>query len=175
MSIIIDEVKDLYRVIQFKEFRKTEGVTFDIIPVKSLGHIDAVDRVLHVHSAVSPSKVGDVLKPWYMHSHQEDNLVVLAGTRYVEIYTPQHGKIERFTVTADSVYKGDELIYEGGAMLVWPRRVFHRIVSGKKGSASINLAIHYEGFDIKTNFNIFDVDIKSGEYKVIREGFKDQF
>jgi len=175
MITIIEEVEELYRVIQFKEFRKTVGVTFDIIPIGELCQIDAVDRVLHESSAVSPAAIEGVEKPWYMHPHQEDNLVVLHGSRYVEIYTPKHGRIENFTVTPNKILKGEELIFEGGAMLVWPRGVFHRIVSGEDGSASINLARHYDGFDLKTNFNIYDVDIKTGKFEVIREGFKDQF
>jgi len=174
MPHIIEEVKGLYKIIQFKEFRKTQGVTFDVVPVKALGKIDAVDRVLHSTCAISPSAVGSVSRPWYMHGHQEDNLVVLYGTRYVDIFTPEHGKVEQFTVTPNSVYKGDKLICEGGAMLAWPKGVFHRIVSGDEGSASINLAMHFDGFDIDTNFDIFDVDLDSGKYEIIRNGFKDQ-
>ena len=59
-------------------------------------------------------------------------------------------------------------------MLVWPRGVFHRITSGEEGSITINLATHYEGFDIKTNFNIYNLDTKTGDYTVFRDGFKDQ-
>ena len=172
--MVIEEVKDLYRIIAFKSFRKTKGVTFDVIPIKQFGDVDAVDRVLHQNGAVSPSAIGAVKRPWYMHPHQEDNLVVMHGVRYVDIYTPQHGKVESFTVTPDEVRRGDEVVAKGGAMLVWPRGVFHRIVSGDDGSASINLARHYDGFDIKTNFNIYDLDTETGEYRVIRGGFEDQ-
>lgn len=49
-----------------------------------------------------------------------------------------------------------------------------RIVSGKNGSTSVNLATHYKGFDIKTNFNIYDLNTKTGNYRLIREGYKDQ-
>jgi len=174
MSHIIDEVEGLYKVVKFEAFRKTKGVTFDVIPIKALGNVDSVDRVLHSSDAVSPSAIDSVSRPWYMHTHQQDNLVVLSGIRYVDIYTPQHGKIEQFTVTCDAVYKGDKLIVEGGAMLIWPKGVFHRIVSGDSGSTSINLAMHYDGFDIKTNFNIYDINIDTGRFHVIREGFMDQ-
>ena len=130
MDNIIDEVQGLYQIIEFKTFRKTKGVTFDLIPLDSISHIDSLDRVLHRGNAVSPEPVGDVEQPWYMHTHQADNLVVLHGTREVDIYTPDHGKVEHFTVTANSVHKNGQLVFEGGAMLVWPRHVFHRIVSG---------------------------------------------
>ncbi len=174
MGRIIDEVPGLYRVIQINPFRKTKGVTFDLVPMDMFDHIDSMDRVLHEGSAVSPGPVADVPNPWYMHQHQNDNLIVLHGTRYVDIYTPEHGKVEHFTVTPNQVYKNGELISDEGAMLVWPRNVYHRIISGEDGSASLNIAVHYEGFDIRHNFSIYDVDTSTGEVKMLREGYKDQ-
>lgn len=175
MHEIIDEISGLYRVLKFKTFRKTQGVSFDQIPVHMLESIDAVDRVIHQSAAVSPGAVGEITHPWYMHPHQQDNLIVLSGTRHVELYNPTHGKIEHFIVTADNIYHDDKLICSGGAMLVWPQNVFHRIVSGAQGSISINLAVHHKGFNLKDNFSIYDVDTQTGEYTVIRAGHKDQF
>jgi len=174
MYEIVDEVEGLFQVIQFEDFRKTPGVTFNILPQSIIGRADSMDRVLHDNKAMSPGPIGNTLRPWYMHDFQDDNLAVLHGTREVDVYTPAHGQVEHFSVTANEVYKNGTLIATGGAMLVWPKGVFHRIVSGEVGSASINLAIHYEGWDIKNNFNIYDVDTKTGEYLMIREGFKDQ-
>jgi hypothetical protein len=171
---IIDEVPGLYRIIPLKVFRKTQNVTFDFVPVQLLPRIDAIDRVIHESNAVSPGPVGSVERPWYMHPCQDDNLVVVYGTRHVEIYTHAHGTIEKFTVTPHEIIRDGEIIYKGGAMLIWPRNVFHRIQSDAQGSASLNLAVHYEGFDIRTNFNIYHLEIATGEYKVIREGFLDQ-
>lgn len=170
----VDEVEGLYQVIQFDDFRKTPGVTFNILPQSIIGKADSLDRVIHQESAVSPGPVGNVLRPWYMHDFQDDNLAVLYGTREVDIYSPAHGKIEHFVVTPNDVYLNGKLIASGGAMLVWPKGVFHRIVSGKEGSASINLAIHHHGWDVKNNFNIYDVNTETGDYHVLREGFKDQ-
>ncbi len=96
MARILEEVKGLYKIIEFDTFRKTPGVTFDMIPVHLFDHIDSIDRVLHEHKAISPSPFGDVLRPWYMHEFQEDNLIVLHGKRYVDIYTVEHGKVEKF-------------------------------------------------------------------------------
>lgn len=171
---IIEEVKGLYKIIELSPFRKTEGVVFDLFPMDAVPKIDGIDRVLHSHSAVSPGPVDGVERPWYLHQHQEDNLIVLHGVREVDIYTKEHGKVEHFTVHPNKIYKNGELIVEGGAVLVWPTGVFHRIVSGEEGSASINLAVRHDGFDIKTNFSIYDLDTETGEYKVIRDGYKDQ-
>lgn len=175
MAQIIDEVKGLYQVIAFDTFRKTEGVAFDMIPMDAFDHIDSIDRVIHEHQAVSPAPTQNNPRPWYMHPYQDDNLIVLQGTRYVDIYSVEHGRVESFEVSPNQVIKNGEILHQGSCMLVWPHHVFHRIVSGKDGSASMNIAVHYEGYNIKDNFDIFDLNTETGEYKVAREGFKDQF
>ena len=173
--MILEEVKNLYKIITLKELRRTKNVKFDVLDTSYIGHISGFDRVIHTPGAFSPGSVGNIEHPWYMHPHQEDNLMVLHGTRYIDIYTPEHGKVEHFSVTADKVCRGDDVCYDGAAMLVWPCGVFHRIIScPEHGSSSVNFAVRYDGFDIKTNFNIFDLDTKIGKYKVIREGHLDQ-
>ncbi len=171
---IYQEEPGLYRIIPLKVLRRTEGVTFDNVPVEAIPKIDAIDRVIHKSKAISPGPTGAVARPWYMHPHQDDNLVVLHGTRLVDLYTKEHGRIESFEVSADRITMQGKLIYDGPAMLVWPTRVFHRVESLEEGSSAINFAVHYEGIDMRTNFNIYDLDLKTGQFEVIREGFRDQ-
>lgn len=174
MAKIIDEIPGIYRIIQLNPFRQTPGVTFDLFPMDALSRIDSIDRVLHDHGAISPGPAGGVAQPWYMHPAQDDNLLVLHGRREVDIYTPDHGLVEHFSVLPNEIWKNGTLLYAGGALLVWPRYVFHRIVSGPEGSASLNLAVRYEGFDIRTNFNSYDLDVETGESSMIRAGYEDQ-
>lgn len=171
---IIDEIPGLYQVIALEPFRKTEGVTFDILPKDIVSRVHSVDRVIHDREAVSPGPVGGVERPWYMHPAQSDNLLVMAGTRYVELYTPNHGKVEQFTVTRDRITMGDRVLSQGSSILFWPVNVFHRTMSEKEGSDSLNFAEHHEGFDSTTNFNIYDLDLDTGVYTVIRRGEADQ-
>lgn len=171
---IIAEIPGFYKVLALHPFRKTSGVSFDILPPNLVPKIDAVDRVIHKNKAVSPGPVGDVKEPWYMHPHQDDNLIVLKGVRYVDIYIKSHGRIESFVVTPERIEQNGQILFDGPAMLVWPRAVFHRVKSGENGSASINLATHYEGIDMRTNFNIYDLDTETGKFSVIREGHLDQ-
>jgi len=175
MDFILDEVDQFWRIITLKPFRKTEGVSFDILPMKYLPKIDGVDRVVHKHGALSPGSVGDVKRPWYLHPQQEDNLLVLQGVRMVDIYSLKYRRLEHFTVEPERVFHNDKLVYEGPAMVVWPTNVFHRITSGENGSVSLNFAVRLPGFDIDTNFSVYDLDTKTGEFKVIREGKLDQF
>ena len=174
-NLIFDEVPGLYRIIPLKILRRTEGVAFDNVPLEAFPRIDALDRVIHDHGAWSPGPVGDIERPWYMHPCQEDNLIVLAGTRYVDIYTLAHGRVESFVGKPQQIIKNGEVIFTGPAMLVWPTGVFHRIQSDEvHGSASLNFAVHTDGFDIKTNFNVYDLNTTTGEYRCIREGQLDQ-
>ena len=174
-SFVHEEIPGLYRVIRLTPLRHTQGVSFDAVPPELLQRIDSCDRVIHEHGAVSPGPVGEVERPWYMHSYQDDNLIVVHGTRYVDVYTPARGRVETFAVSPNLVKMGDRVVFDGPAMLVWPRGVFHRVRScEKEGSASLNFAVHYEGFNIRSNFSIYDLNPETGEYRVIREGHVDQ-
>jgi hypothetical protein len=174
-GLIPERIDGLYRIIPLQVLRKTPGVTFDLVPTEALPHIDGIDRVLHDGGAVSPGPIGDVERPWYMHPCQDDNLIVLHGIRFVDVYTSGHGRIESFVVTPHQIRQEGKVVYDGAAMLVWPRGVFHRIRSDEKtGSASLNFAVRYEGFDVRTNFNVYDLDPGNGEYRMIRDGYLDQ-
>ncbi len=173
-EFIVEEVKDFYKVIRLHNFRTTPGVHFDIVPMELMPPISGIDRVIHQHNAISPGPVGDVERPWYMHPGQDDYLIVLHGIRHVDIYRPDYKNVESFTVGPNFVKKGDKIIFDGPCMLIWPRGVFHRIQSGEEGSASLNFAIRYDNFDIKTNFNIYDLNTETGEFRVLREGHLDQ-
>ena len=104
------EVKGLYKVVDLKRFRETEGVRFDVMPPALLKDVVGVDRVIHESNAVSPGSVNGVERPWYMHPHQGDNLMVLHGERHVDLYSVEHGKVESFVVTNNEIYKNGELL-----------------------------------------------------------------
>ncbi len=175
MARIIEEVDGLYRVLELHRMRETVGVVFDSLAMSALGDVSMIDRVVHGPGATSPGPVGDVDRPWYMHTAQNDNLIVLHGTRYVELFTPDHGRVESFVVGPDRVEHNGRVIADGAAILVWPTGVFHRVRSDEVlGSASINMAVHTDGFDIRDNFSIYDVDPQTGTFTVIREGHLDQ-
>ena len=172
---IIKEIEGLFAVVHLNRFRETKGVRFDIFPNEFMDKFSGIDRVIHEGNAISPGKLGDVDRPWYMHPHQGDNLVVLYGQRHVDLYNKKHGKIESFIVTPDEIYQNGELVCKVPGMLVWPPNVFHRVESKDLGSASLNFAYREDGFDVKDNFDIYDLNTNTGDYKVIREGHKDQF
>jgi len=64
--------------------------------------------------------------------------------------------------------------FDGPAMIVWPSGIFHRIISGVEGSISVNFSTRTKDFDIKNNFNIYQLCTTTGEYSIIKEGHEDQ-
>ena len=174
----------LYRLIPLRILRRTSGVKFDeIVPSDIPNKISGIDRVIHKENSISPGPIevstsgystSLIKRPWYMHKGQDDNLMVLQGTRYIDVYNPNNKEKASFIVSPDKVYKNDKLYYDGPAMVVWPAGIFHRIISGSEGSISINISTRTDDFDLKDNFNIYDLDTNTGEYNVIKKGIEDQ-
>jgi hypothetical protein len=101
--------------------------------------------------------------------------MVLSGKRYVELYSPVLERIVTFEVEPDRVVREGKALCDSACLLAWDRNVFHRIRSDEAtGSRSVNLATHYPGFDIETNFNIYDLNVATGEFHVLRRGADDQ-
>lgn len=159
-------------ITPLERLRNTPNVKFDIIPNITEG-LSSVDRVKHEPGALSPSLVTSSDWLWYMHPNQEDNLLVLDGKRLIELFTKDHGKVEKFEVTPDYVKHNNKVIFKGQCILGWTTNVFHRVYS-PDGSISINFARHSKGYNVRTNFNIYTLDSNSGKYSIIREGHKDQ-
>ncbi len=171
MQDLIDIVPGLCFVRPLPPLRSTPSVEFNVVPL--LDGLSAIDRVKHAPGAYSPSIAGSPDRPWYMHPDQEDNLLVCDGLRVVELYSVEHGKIERFEVTPNELRRDGEVLYSGLHIFGWPVSVFHRVHS-PQGSVSLNFARHFAEFDLKTNFNIYDLDLETGTYTVRRAGHLDQ-
>jgi len=168
----------MYRLIPLRMLRKNPGVRFDEIAPSNIPKIDGIDKVIHASNSISPGPVEDAVppckRPWYMHPGQDDNLMVLQGTRYIDIYCPKRKKKSSFIVTPDKVYKNDKLYYDGSVMVVWPAGIFHRIISGEEGSISINFSTRTNKFKLDDNFNIYNLNTYSGTYTLIKDGIEDQ-
>ena len=164
----------LYRIIPLRQLRRTAGVKFDEMVPSDIPKIDGIDRVIHGPNSVSPGPVDNIKRPWYMHPGQDDNLMVLQGERYIDIYEPKKHVSASFIVTPDKIYKNDKLYYDGAAMVVWPAGVYHRIISGDKGSISVNFSTRTNKFNLDDNFNIYALDKYTGETTLLRDGLDDQ-
>ena len=161
-----------------RTLRQTLGVQFHEMAKSDIPKISGIDRVIHAPNSISPGPILDgpipVHRPWYMHKGQADNLMVLQGTRYVDIYCTKTREKASFVITPEKIYKNDKSYYTGPAMLVWNQGIFHRIISGEEGSISVNFASRNKNFNIDDNFNVYNLCTTTGEYYVIREGNEDQ-
>jgi hypothetical protein len=168
----------MYRIIPLRILRRTVGVKFDEIVPSDIPKIHGIDRVIHGPNSISPGPIENneyhIKRPWYMHPAQDDNLMVLQGTRYVDIYDSKTKNGASFIITPDKIFKNDKLYYDGPAMLIWPAGIFHRIISGEEGSISVNFATRYPECDMKNNFNIYNLCKKSGKYECIHKGTENQ-
>ncbi len=165
------KIDEFFEIKPLRLLRETKDVEFHIVPTKGAS---SVDRVMHLPGAHSPGAVGDIERPWYYHPDQEDNILVLHGRRWIELYTKEHGVYE-FEMTPDQVLLNGEVICDEAAVLSWPTHIFHRVRScSVEGSNSVNFAFHKKGFHIHTNFNIYDLDMDTGKFHVLREGHLDQ-
>jgi hypothetical protein len=165
----------MYRLVPLRMLRRTPGVHFDEMVPSDIPKIDGIDKVIHGPNSISPGPVeGTSGRPWYMHPGQDDNLMVLQGTRYIDIYCPVRKERSSFIVTPDKIYKNDKLYYDGPAMVVWPAGIFHRIISGDEGSITINFSTRTFNFSLENNFNVYNLDLNTGEYNVIKDGAEDQ-
>lgn len=176
LSISVGErsiyIENFCFIVPLKPLRATPKVNFFSVEGVVDG-LSGVDLVIHEEGGKSPLIAGDENWYWYMHTDQEDKLVVHNGRRYVELYSVAHGQVEKFEVTADAIYHNDEKIYDGAAILGWDPYVFHRVHS-PEGSISTNYAKRLPDFDIDTNFNIYTLDTATGDYGVARVGALDQ-
>lgn len=168
----------MYRLIPLRVLRRTAGVKFDEMVPSDIPIINGIDKVVHGPNSISPGPVEEAdppcNRPWYMHPGQDDNLMVLQGTRYIDIFCPIKNTKASFIVTPDKIYKNDRLYYDGPAMIVWPAGIFHRIISGEEGSISINFATRNSKFSLQDNFNVYNLNTDTGKYTVLKEGSDDQ-
>ena len=162
---IVKKVEGLYHIIPMKQLRHTENVDFEVMSF--FEEFNWVDIVKHESWARSPGSVNWEWDYWYMHPAQEDNLITLHGNRYVELYTKEHWKVERFEISYDRVKLNWEIIHEWPAILGWPTGVYHRNYS-PEGSISMNFAVRSEKFDLDTEFNIYDVNTEFWEVRTVR-------
>ena len=171
-------MSSLYRLIPLRILRRTTGVKFDEIVPSDIPQIHGIDRVIHGPNSISPGPIEDITppikRPWYMHTDQDDNLLVLQGTRYVDIYNPKTKENASFVISPDNIYKNEKMYYDGPAMIVWPAGVFHRIISGSDGSISVNFSSRKKSFNLDNNFNIYDLNKGTGEYTLLKDGNENQ-
>lgn len=103
-----------------------------------------------------------------MHRGQSDHLMVLQGERLVELYCSSKNTLVRFRLTPNEIFKEETLLYEGAYILSWPPEIFHRIVTVRGGSISVNFVTYISDVNFEHNFGVYDVNTTNGSFMLIR-------
>ena len=122
----------MFEMIPYEKFRDTPSVRFFDITVPGS---NARDMVVHAGPAISPPN-DPVSGAWqfYLHPHQEDNLLAMHGGR--TFYLVNLGWNYPFHIVR---------LESGGDILRIPPGTFHRSVSDPDGSLVLNQAVREEG------------------------------
>ena len=171
LDSIVKREEWIWYIIPIKKLRQTTSVEFDAFPL--FREINGVDIVKHEPGAYSPTLPDWDNDVWYYHPGQEDNLITLCGNRTVELYNHKTKKVEVFEISHERIKHNWKVVHDGPAILGWNIWVFHRNHS-PEGSVSQNFAVRDEKFDLDTEFNIYKLDIGTGESYVARVWKEDQ-
>ncbi len=133
----------MFELIPYEKFRDTPAVRFFDITVDQS---NARDLVIHSGPAVSPPDDANTgAWQFYLHPHQEDNLLALTGGRVFFLVNfgwsyPYH------IVRLDT----------GGDILRIPPGTFHRSISDEEGSVVLNQAIREPDVCVTREFRVYN-------------------
>jgi hypothetical protein len=132
----------VFELIPYKKFRDTPSVRFFDITVQ---RSNVRDLVTHQGPAISPPDTPTGYWQFYLHPHQEDNLLALSGGRtfYLVNFSwnyPFH--IVRLEIDRE--------------ILKIPPGTFHRSVSDPNGSVVLNQAVRDTRATVKSEFRVYD-------------------
>ena len=133
----------MFELIPYEKFRDTPAVRFYDITVPTS---NARDLVVHSGPAVSPpDDPASGAWQFYLHPHQEDNLLALHGGR--TFYLVNLGWNYPFHIVR---------LESGGDILRIPPGTFHRSVSDPDGSLVLNQAVRDEGASVLREFRVYN-------------------
>jgi hypothetical protein len=132
----------MFELLSYKKFRDTPSVRFFDI---TIAESNVRDLVVHQGPAVSPPDSDDGYWQFYLHPHQEDNLLAISGGRtfYLVNFSwnyPYH--IVRLESDRE--------------ILRIPRGTFHRSVSDTHGSVVMNQAVRDPQATITREFRVYN-------------------
>jgi hypothetical protein len=132
----------MFKLMPYQKFRDTPGVKFFDITVQNS---NARDLVFHRGPAVSPNDSDDGSWQFYMHAHQEDNLLAVAGGR--TFYLVNFDWDQPFHIVR---------LEADGDILQIPPGTFHRSVSDPDGSLVINQAVRDKEAILEVEFRVYN-------------------
>ena len=133
----------MFELLPYERFRDTPSVRFFDVTIDTS---NARDLVIHTGPAVSPPN-DSLTDAWqfYLHPHQEDNLLAVSGGRTFYLVNLAWEKPFHI-VRLDS----------GGDILRIPTGTFHRSISDPDGSVVLNQAVREPGISLAREFRVYN-------------------
>lgn len=132
----------MFELIKYEKFRDTPNVRFFNITIP---HSNARDLVYHDGPATSPNNTEDGHWQFYLHPHQEDNLLALSGGR--TFYLVNFAWEQPFHIVR---------LEANGDILRIPPGTFHRSVSDLDGSLVLNQAVRTANATLAGEFRVYN-------------------
>ncbi|MEO1621105.1 MAG: redox protein [Cyanobacteria bacterium J06632_3] len=131
----------MFQLLDFQKFRDTPSVQFFDITIPTS---NARDLVYHEGPAISPNNDDHDSWQFYLHPHQEDNLLALSGGRTFHLINFEWSQPYHVVRLAANRH-----------ILQIPPGTFHRSESDPDGSLVINQAVRAESATVENEFRVY--------------------
>ena len=133
----------MFELLAYERFRDTPSVRFFDVTVETS---NARDLVIHTGPATSPpNDPASGAWQFYLHPHQQDNLLAASGGR--TFYLVNLAWEKPFHIVR---------LESGGDILRIPPGTFHRSVSDPDGSVVLNQAVREQGVSLVNEFRVYN-------------------
>lgn len=140
MSIIT-----MFKLIPLGQLFRNSSHRVDNVMIHDALKISGIYREIHGANSVSPIGTEHHFKilnspaaSWYANIYEKNNLLVLNGSRDLDLWCMKKDKMINFKLTEDKIYRNGKLYYGSPALISWGGDIFHKTKSGSEGSISIN-------------------------------------
>ena len=143
----------MFRLLPLGSLKRLTNYKVDNVLQQDIPKITGMYRETHGPNVMTPIGTEDVFrefhdmngvdnvagsKCWYANDFERNNLMVLNGSRTIELYCYNRNRREVLTVNEDNIYRNGKLYYGSPAIISWNGSIYHRTISGFKGCVSIN-------------------------------------
>jgi hypothetical protein len=131
----------MFSLVSYQKFRDTPSVSFFDV---TISESNVRDLVVHSGPAVSPPDTSEGYWQFYLHPHQEDNLLAISGGR--TFYLVNFSWNYPFHIVR---------LEANGDILKIPPGTFHRSISDPHGSTVLNQAVRHPQASVASEFRVY--------------------
>lgn len=159
----------MFRLIPLRSVTRNSNIKVDTL-TKHIPNNSGIHREILSPNTISPVGSENITKDfndtfilgksvrWYANDYEKNNLLVLSGSRELELYCDVKKKKETLVINEDNIYRNGKLYYGSPAMISWYGCIYHRTTSGKDGCLSINIT--------EESYSIQEIKVPHSQYKL---------